>query len=1088
MHKSLKSIGHPGRETALCLSFLALLFPLVALVGWIFHSSFLIRGLPDLPAMQPNTAMGLISLALVLIFQWLPPFRAKKLLMAAMAILVLALGFFTLCEYSAGWDFGMDRVLLGESLPGDQSFPGRPSPATAFNFFFFGLLLLDSLYEWTTISVRQFAAQVVFGNSMIALTGIFLVNYRFYGFPHLSTGYGMAVHTSLSFIALSVAYFLIYPGGLALLGNSPTRAAKMAKKIFLVCILAPPTLAILSRMGLAFGWYSRDSQLYIFAAALISVILRSTWQTARHAEAEELRALALSREREIFSAFLENSSDFIGIADPAGKPIYGNPAARKMIGLAPDFPIENTQITDYYAPDQRDFAVNVILKSMLEKGYWSGETRFRHWKTGAAIPVLDAHFLIRDPHSSNVLGMGTITRDISALKEAQELARRSQERFELALKGADLGSWDWNVKTGEVAFNARWAEMRGFRLDEIKGNVDFWISNLHPEDAPKVLKAVSDYFQGSTSEYEIEFRAQTKTGEWIWILDRGKIFEWDEAGKPQRMVGTELEITRKKNLEEQLRISEAKASGILSTSADAIISIDESQKIVLFNNGAEKIFGYTKAEALGQPIELLIPQDFRKSHRAHVEKFAADKDIARKMGNRSTVLSGLRKNGEMFPADAAISKLKMGDHFIFTVALRDVSEQMKLESQFSFLAKASRVLAESMREENILDKAAELLVPELVDGCVIRIFRDGVMKRIAVNHRRPEKKSWLTVGAQRVQNVSHLPLGLKESIETGNVFFIEDITEFFRNAPPEEKSFGDAFRKEFDPSSIAFAPLKIDGKTFGTVTFIMDESRRTFVKADLPFLEALSKRISLSIENARLFEEAQHAVKTREEVLSIVSHDLKGPVNAIALAAQLLEETQAAKTTDFQAVVRHIKNSTQQMRHLIGDLLDFAKLNSGTFCLERQALRPLQVIAPALESHRLEVAAKGLEISVDVSAELPLMDCDNFRIHQVLSNLLGNAIKFTPSGGSIRVVASRLDKNIVISVADSGIGIHHAELPKLFLRFWQSEKSRNQGSGLGLAIAKGIVEAHGGKIWAESELGKGTTLFFTIPICSEASV
>jgi PAS domain S-box-containing protein len=142
-------------------------------------------------------------------------------------------------------------------------------------------------------------------------------------------------------------------------------------------------------------------------------------------------------ERQVFVSFLENSPDFIGIADPTGKPVYLNPAGRRMVGLPPDYPVENTQIPEYYSPDQRAFASDVIVRSMVEQGRWHGETYFRHWQTQEAIPVSDEHFMIRDPGTGRILGMGTITRDISdarriaaereQLLASEQLARRQAE-------------------------------------------------------------------------------------------------------------------------------------------------------------------------------------------------------------------------------------------------------------------------------------------------------------------------------------------------------------------------------------------------------------------------------------------------------------------------------------------------------------------------------------------------------------------------------------------------------------------------------------------------------------------------------------
>jgi PAS domain S-box-containing protein len=149
-----------------------------------------------------------------------------------------------------------------------------------------------------------------------------------------------------------------------------------------------------------------------------------------------------------------------------------------------------------------------------------------------------------------LVGMIGITHDITDLKAHQEALRVAQERQELALRGADLAAWDWNVMTGEVVFNARWAEMRGLRPDEVVGHIDFCLSGIHPDDRPRIEKSMTDHLEGRTPEYELEFRSRTKSGDWIWIFDRGRVLARDGSGRPTRMAGTELDVTARKRAEE----------------------------------------------------------------------------------------------------------------------------------------------------------------------------------------------------------------------------------------------------------------------------------------------------------------------------------------------------------------------------------------------------------------------------------------------------------------------------------------------------------------------------------------------------------
>jgi PAS domain S-box-containing protein len=209
-----------------------------------------------------------------------------------------------------------------------------------------------------------------------------------------------------------------------------------------------------------------------------------------------------------------------------------------------------------------------------------------------------------------------------------------------------------------------------------------------------------------------------------------------------------------------LRLAEAKSSGIVSISADAIISIDENQRITLFNDGAEKIFGYSKAEAIGAPLDMLIPERFRAIHHQHVEKFATAHEVARKMGERGAAISGRRRDGEEFPADAAISTLEVEGARILTVALRDVTEQRRVEWEQTFFAEVGKELASSLEYEDMLTRVAQLVVRELADFSVLHIVEeDGEVRRTV--HRtgpRPGRQGRLRVrggpAAARVVDVS----------------------------------------------------------------------------------------------------------------------------------------------------------------------------------------------------------------------------------------------------------------------------------------------------------------------------------------------
>ena len=229
----------------------------------------------------------------------------------------------------------------------------------------------------------------------------------------------------------------------------------------------------------------------------------------------------------------------------------------------------------------------------------------------------------------------------------------------------------------------------------------------------------------------------------------------------------------------------------------------------------------------------------------------------------------------------------------------------------------------------------------------------------------------------------------------------------------------------------------------------------------------------------RLKDVLEEAVRSRDAVLSAVVHDLRNPLHIISLATGTL----LSSVTDpsIRRSIERIMRSAQRADRMIGDLLTISALETGRLVIDTQSVETAELILSSVESQFTLAAAASVIVASDLLPELPPMEADEERLMDVLENLIGNAIKFTAPGGAITVGASRFGTQIKIWVKDSGAGIAPEQLPYIFDRYWQAKKKERRGVGLGLSICKGIVEAHGGRIWAESELGVGTTMFFTVP-------
>ncbi|HEX2191290.1 MAG TPA: ATP-binding protein [Longimicrobiaceae bacterium] len=287
-------------------------------------------------------------------------------------------------------------------------------------------------------------------------------------------------------------------------------------------------------------------------------------------------------------------------------------------------------------------------------------------------------------------------------------------------------------------------------------------------------------------------------------------------------------------------------------------------------------------------------------------------------------------------------------------------------------------------------------------------------------------------------------------------------------------------------SSWAAVPLLAEGRVVGAIGLSFAEAR-AFGDGDLDFLLAVGRQCAGALLRARLYEreqlaraEAEAATRGRDDLMGVVAHDLRNPLTAISMYASLLLDAPPRDPEVQRTQLHTILELTEQMNRLIQDLLDVSRIEAGQLRVRAALLGLGPVLHEARGLVAMPAAERGLELELEVPPELPLVMADRDRVLQVLSNLLGNAVKFTPRGGRVAVRAAATDGWVEVSVSDSGPGIAPEDLPRVFDRFWQGDP-RRKGAGLGLAIARGIVEAHGGEIRVRSTPGEGSTFSFTLP-------
>ncbi|MGZ3654798.1 MAG: sensor histidine kinase [Bdellovibrionota bacterium] len=414
------------------------------------------------------------------------------------------------------------------------------------------------------------------------------------------------------------------------------------------------------------------------------------------------------------------------------------------------------------------------------------------------------------------------------------------------------------------------------------------------------------------------------------------------------------------------------------------------------------------------------------------------------------------------------------------------SEEVKVK--LGFLAEASAVLGSSLCYTTTLANITRLVVPKFADYCVIvRRDRDNNPIVVKATHRDPvlENEVMPKLIHHHPSPAKGHPVGI--ALEEGRSVLVKQMSDdFLREITNNEEHL--ALIRRLQPSSYIAVPMRT-GQQNETIVGVLICARTApsgllFSEADLAFAEDLAQRCASAIERADLYASAQEAVRQREDTMAIVSHDLKNPLAAILLSAKLLERTLGtpkARPELMQEIVRRLIDSAGHCTRLVENLLAAAKLESGLFSAKK-AWVPVQTTINDAISELLPLAsAKGVTLRVNMPNSPQDMYCDRIALYQIISNVVGNGVKFTPSGGEVVLELKALKGEFHFSVRDNGPGISPEGMSHIFERYWQQGNGTHQGAGLGLSIAKGYVAAHEGRIWAESVPGKGTTFHFTIP-------
>src|SRR5581483_6271229 len=315
-----------------------------------------------------------------------------------------------------------------------------------------------------------------------------------------------------------------------------------------------------------------------------------------------------------------------------------------------------------------------------------------------------------------------------------------------------------------------------------------------------------------------------------------------------------------------LRASEARLAGIISIAADAIISIDESQRVAMYNESAQRIFGWSREEVLGKPLDLLLPERFRGGHRKYIPNFAMGSETARRMGDSRLGIFGLRKNGQEFPAEAAVSKLNVDGAWLLTVVLRDITERKRIEHAEEFLAEIGAIFATTLDSRKTLANVARAAMREFADFCLIEFADDqGEIRPLEAATSDPIKAGFAAALKQLPLDRSRPHLS-RVILQTGRSQIIADVSpEMIQAMAQSEEHL--RLLEAIAPTSIMGVPLDVHGRLLGALVVARCRPGHRYANSDLHLLEEVGRRAALALENARLYRAAERAIQARDDVL-----------------------------------------------------------------------------------------------------------------------------------------------------------------------------------------------------------------------------
>ncbi len=635
--------------------------------------------------------------------------------------------------------------------------------------------------------------------------------------------------------------------------------------------------------------------------------------------------------------------------------------------------------------------------------------------------LLGYFFPLENPDTKERL-VALIFTEITRQVEAEQAFKQSQQRLELALEGGELGVWDWGLENNSMVYNKQWAKILGYELDEI--DMFSWTGLVHPDDLEWVEKKLNDHIEGKSDSYFAEYRVKSKAGEWKWILDRGKVVEFNKEGKAKRISGTHLDITAKKQYEEELKASEERYRSLVDDLPIGV-AIVQDDMVVYANRELHTILGASNDNEL---MGLSALKHFADPEAYHNKV----QSILNKSETETTDEVKIRDlSGKLRCVEITSIPFMHNDKPAVQSIVNDIQQRKEIEEQ-------------TLRAEKLLSGLFE----NAPMGIVMLGFDDEILK---INKGFEQMFGYTpneVVG--RYINDVIVPDNLAEegaNLSKGSAMGKALYSETERVSKSKEQI----------PVMIYTLPVIHDDQRLGVYGIYIDLRKRIKVEEEL-------KVRNLELDN----------------FVYKVSHDLRSPLASI-LGLINLVKLEGGFHDSFE-YLKLMERQVHKLDHFIHDVLSHSK--NLKMALVTSPINFKEVIDRCIKdlSHLngFEEVTKNIKIKIKGGEFLS----DQWRINEIFRNLIANSIKYkdiSKNNCEFNINVDITSQACQIIISDNGIGIVEKSLPHIFEMFYRATDT-SKGSGIGLYIVKNAIEKLGGTIEVESEHGKGTSFIIELPV------